>query len=285
MKKLLTTISILIIAAVIGIGAICLEPAPAAQADGQKAGAFSLAAAPAQADGQSDSYIAEITFNNLNLPNGSIVRALQVFVDKQKLTAGASELQKELRLASAQVVLSSIYSEYTAKGYNITFDEEVIEITLEKYDSITDYYLAKDYNGYKKPQKDNQLKWGLLYNTYSHTDKTVFSNIDGTIIQAIAQDIGRIEGIHSGDIAYIYNYGTTYSRRTITSDADNIYYYSKLGINIHKFVMTDATLNREYTMQQSVPNVLAWYGGAILLVAIPAVALIIYAYKKKREAK
>lgn len=283
MKKLLTTISILIVAAVIGVGAFCFAPAYAAQTEGQNS--TYCANTPAQADGQSGGYIAEITFNNLNLPNNNIVRALQVYVDKQKLTAGANEMQKELRLASAQIVLNSIFIEYEAKGYNITFDDEIIEITLERYDSITDYYLAKDYNGYKKPEKDNQLKWGLLYNTYSYTDKTVFSNIDGTIIQELAQSLQYIEGISSSDIAYIYNYGTTYSRKTIASDADNIYYYSKLGINIHKFVMSDATLNREYTIQQSVPNALSWYSGAIILVAIPAVALIIYAYKKKKEAQ
>lgn len=279
MKKFFLAITLLLVTAVIGAGAFAATEHRVNERYG-----FYAEAQGGTADGLERVYLAEITFNNLNLPDGSVVRALQVYVDKEKLIQGLTGFERDIRTISVDAVLGALQTEFSEKGYQATYEDGFLEITLQKYDSLTDLYLSDGRTGYENGGREVALDWGFWYNTYSYSDLTVFSDIKDTIIESIALEVENIEGINPEDIAFIYNYGTHYSKRTIDSDADKIYYFNKLGIQVHKFVMDETTLNREYTIYQHAPNVVTWYLLAMLIVAIPAAAFTLYAYKKKKEA-
>lgn len=279
MKKIFASITIFLIIAVTGA---CLYAAGIRNVN-ERFGFYAEAEGGAE-DGLERVFLSEITFNNLNLPDGSVIRALQVYVDIPKLCEGLEGIQYEARKLDVDAKLDSLKTALQAKNYTVGYEAGFLDITLEDFDSITDLYIANGKNGYENEQDETPVDWGVWYNTYTYRDTTIFSTAQGTLIEEIALVVDSIAGIAPSDIAFIYNYGTPYAERTIESDADKVYRYTKLDINIHKFVMDETTLDREYTIYQHAPNVVSWYLLAIVAVAIPAAAFTVYAYKKKKEA-
>lgn len=279
MKKVMAVVTIILLAAVLGAGIFAV----AEYRVNQRFGFYAKAAEGLIADGLKNDYLAEITFNNLNLTDGSVIRALQVYIDTAALTKDVSSTEKELRLWDVESSLSFLAEQYKERGFTAKYEDGFLDITLEKFDSFTDLYIASGRDGYEESDGIRGLEWGFWYNKYTFSDKTIFSQMENTIIQQITNQVADIRGIDEEDIAYIFNYGTLYSKRTLDSDADNIYYYSKYAINIHKFVMDKDSLDREFTIYQYSPNVITWYCLAIIITAIPAAAYIVYAYKKKNQ--
>jgi len=243
-------------------------------------------AADADTGGLEHVYTAEITYNNLYLPDGSIVRKMQVYVDKNGLCKGLAGLAKEGRAASVDAVLGAINSNLHSQNYPSTYDrgENLIDIPLQEFGSATDMYLAMGYTGYDSSGSSSRIVWGAWANTYVSRQQTLYSDIKDTIIETIADDLTDIDGLDAEDIAYIYNLGVDSSESLISSDAENIYYYSGLSINIHKFVMSNTNLDRTITLYQKSPNYITYYLMIMGIVALPVGALVAYAATRKKTS-
>lgn len=238
-------------------------------------------------------YTAEISYNNLLLKDGGILRNLQFYIDSGKLTEGATLAVKTQRLQSAAKKLSDIKDLYESAGFTVNTSENYVEVSVEYYESYTDMYLAYGINGYESNADETEAETGWFFNKYHRTDTTVFSALasanSGSLASYIVESadiLKTVEGMTDNDIAYIYNYGTKYSKFTINSDADNIYKSSELGITIHKFVMDKDHLNRQITFSQTSPNTITWYAITIMLTAVLAgifIAIAIIDTKKKKR--
>jgi hypothetical protein len=241
-------------------------------------------ASDAVTDGSERVFSAEITFNNLYLPDGSILRKIQVYVNKSALLSGLTGLAREGRAASVDAVLAAINGELQEKNYLSSYnrEENLIDVPLQEYESITDMYIALGYTGYETQSK-SKLIWGLWTNTYVSSQKTVFQDISDTVIEIIATELVHIEGLNAKDIAYIYNLGVDSGENLICSDADSIYYYKDMDVYIHKFIMSEDTLDRTITLYQKSPNYVTYYLMIIAIVALPAGVFIAYAASRKNR--
>lgn len=280
MKKLFAVVALLLILLLGGAGACAaVLYLPAHRFDGY------AYAEDADTDGLERVYTAEITFNNLYLPDGSIVRKLQIYVNKDALLGDLTGLPREGRAASITAVLSALNAGLQEDNYRSSFNrtENLIDIPLQEFESVTDMYIALGYTGYDGRGSSSDLVWGAWANTYVSSQQTVYKNIAGTVIETIAYELTNIEGLRAEDIAYIYNLGVDSDESLLWSDAEKIYYYKDLGVYIHKFVMSMDTLDRSITLYQKSPNYVTYYLIIIAVVAVPAGAFTACALLSKKH--
>lgn len=232
-------------------------------------------------------FLAEISYNNLLLRNGSIVRKLQVWVNESELFEGAEGTNYEMKKATLEFAKEALINTLKQGGYEVVEGDGYLEVPLESYDSYTDMYIAYGHDGYEVDEGADIPEKGVFFNKYTSTMATPFASIEGTIIEDIAGYLTLINGIDAIDVAYVYNYGTKYSPQLISSDADSIYLYRAENIYIHKFLMNKYTLDRQITLTQTSPNTLVWYGLALgvaaCLTAIAITVAILCGKKQKEE--
>ncbi len=209
-------------------------------------------------------YFAEMTYNNILTGSGSLIRSLQFYVDVNAL---ANKTGKTVAITTAEsnVVLQSIQASYEVRGYSTELKDSFLDITLEKYDSYTDYYIAYDIDGYEKNTSDNKSENnGLFIDTYI-VGQTVFADMSSNGLQTQYTKLLLIDGISANDVQFIYNYGTKYSTDLIKSNASKIYYFENHDAYIHKFTMDINNLDMEYTLIQHSANTVLWY---VIILAI-----------------
>ena len=234
-----------------------------------------------EATPQVSQHIAEIIFCNFNHPNGNVERKLQVYLNYDKLLEGLVGGDRAVQELKYDECLDTLLEYYQAKGLKAEKKDNYIDVTIALYEDITELYIANGITGYDE-NEPMEVEWGFLFNYYPSTAKTVFANINGTIIDRARGELIDGADIDAEDITFIYNYGTKYNADTVSSNADKIYYSSSLEMYIHEFVMDDTTrVTREITLRQRAQNNVTWY----MMVIVPSLLLtgiaIVVASKRK----
>ena len=214
-------------------------------------------------------HIAEIIFCNFNHSNGRVERKLQVYLNFDKLLDGLVGGDRAVKELEYNQCLDTLLEYYQAKGFTAERKDNFIDVTIATYEDITELYIANGFTGYDE-NEPSEIEWGFLFNYYPSTSKTVFADINGTIIDRARGELIDGAKIDAKDISFIYNYGTKYNTQTVSSNADKVYYSSDLEIYVHEFVMNDTTrTTREITLKQRAQNTVTWY----LMVIVPSLVL------------
>lgn len=254
--------------------------------------AFALIACPVAASRQAPAFAesaavdevptAEIAFNNLNLSSGGLYRSLSVRFDRSAAIGryGATA-DKKIDLALARIAALA-----AANGFQTSAQTDGVEIVTERYDSLTDYYIASGATGYDPPSSDSGAKVEKkgFFNVYTTSTQTVFADISDTSLIGVVRGYVLDAGVAPDDLRYVYNYGTKYAKTTIDSNATEIYYDRSLGIYVHEVRMNADGTDFVFEIRQTVPNAALWYGlvlGVFLLAA--ALALAVYLGRKRHQ--
>lgn len=286
MKKIALIILAAAIAVSFGFSAAAFAAFTAFNSADAPYGPVSADALAAQAAIESRNYTAEICHNDLLLAGGDTLRNITFWVDANKLTSGLTAAEKTARENLIKEKLDAV-NDLFKDNYEVDYDNNFIEVTLEYYESYTDMYIAYGYDGYDTGDGKNDTDTGFFFNTYTSKRDTVFArlNPDSLLTEAI-ELMEAIEGVGEDGITYIYNYGTKYGKGLINSDADNIYLNRQLKIYIHSYVMNKDNLGRTVTLTQTAPNAVTWYSLTIGLTAIFAgvfIAIAVIDNKKKKK--
>jgi hypothetical protein len=230
---------------------------------------------------ESSQHTAEIIFCNFNYPNGRVERKLQVYLNFDKLLTGLVGGDRAVKELKYNECLDTLLEYYQAKGLTAEKKDNFIDVTVASYEDTTELYIANGFTGYDE-NEPMDIEWGFLFNYYPSTSKTVFADINGTIIDRARGELIDGAGIKAEDITFIYNYGTKYNVATVSSNADKVFYASDLEMYIHEFVMNDATrVTREITLKQRAQNNVTWYMMVIIPSLILAGVAIVIASKRK----
>lgn len=226
-------------------------------------------------------YLAEITYTNFNMANGSIIRTFALTFDKDYFNSF-----EEGALVGGEQLLNYVSGYILAIGFKPEKDEKGRVIGSKIYDSATDLYLEYGINGYEPDDSDYDRRDGFLYSDITSVQKTIFDGIDGS-----ENSFGMLLGIlymfnlERQDIALSYHYGSPY--KIITTDAERSYFDTNSEIFIHEFYMDLDSAGREIKISQRIPNATNWYLLAVAI-ALPIALLTLMGmavsvYKKRRR--
>jgi hypothetical protein len=221
-------------------------------------------------------YKAEITYNNIAKTDGTIMRSLVFRADLSEITGSMSEEDKVDYIEAYDAAMGELALIFARKGLEAAYDEAagLVKINMGVYDSLTDLYIASGRNGYDNSPSKMKEDWGFFFVDYSSEQQTFFSLAENMLfISSGEQKFFSIGGFTKTETAYVYNYGTKYSTKFLSSDADEI--NSWKGLNVHRFVMNSTNTGREIMLYQHVPNAIAWYALVILATAAAAAAVVI----------
>ncbi|MFA6867239.1 MAG: hypothetical protein WCR54_06950 [Clostridia bacterium] len=227
-------------------------------------------------------YNVELTYKRYILQTSGIEMAFEVVFDRNYVATnfGASG-QNQI-----QDVLTEISLIVKNLGYIITLDTENNSfVGSMSFDSITDYYIAIDEDGYGTYQDTSNTKKSFLYVQSDSSTKTVFDGIEESegLLQNFLQNFYNL-GIDRENILLSYEYGTPY--KIISTDADSKTYLVGKHIYVHKFDMNMDNSDREIHLSQKSPNIVGWYLTALgIALVIAGMVTLVYIVRKKRKEK
>ncbi len=227
-----------------------------------------------------DGYYVEISYDNYILYSSGIYQAFTVTFDKVFWDGYAAD---ENGINYRNNILEAIKLLFGGRGYVTEIDKDNARFTaFIKYESLTDYYIANDIDGYEREESSGNEKKGFLFNEYESSTTTIFKIIEteGNLLNAILQ-ICYQAGINRENVALSYVYGTPY--KIITTDADEVNYSSGQKLYLHTYKMNMDNYDREIVMKQKSPNPTGWYVLAIIIgMAVLALPLTIVIVKRKK---
>lgn len=235
---------------------------------------------PLQAEAATSSVGAEIVYGTKNYSNGTIKYGMQVNLNIEKLTEGMSETDKTANMGIWSMKMSALKTKLEEKGLKVTASADGCSLStdIRTYPSAHKRaVLDPERDGYEIYDPKEGLKtWGFYRNIYEFTFDTAFKNVANNQYLSVADEAingMRDYGITDDNFRYVYNYGTFMTQKTLTSNADKIYFDDNEKIYIHEFVMSkDGADAKQVTLTQKAYNSTGWN---ITLIAIVLVALVI----------
>ncbi len=235
----------------------------------------------ARAD-EEEQFDVTLTYSTYTLPVTGRVVSYKIVYDGSFYSANKNLVENAFRIQSESFSQNGYTTETDLSEYSFT-------ATLT-FDSTEEYYLASGYDGFavEKDDPDMKEKKSLFFIDYEYETDTAFIYLDDAqkFIGRIYKNCAKNIGIKRENVRLVYEYGTPYDEKMITSNADNIKYSSQYGIYLHTFVISTDDIGEKITIRQHVPNSAGWYGVAAVagLIVFGIVFAILMSKKKKKRS-
>ena len=233
-------------------------------------------------------YKAELIYNSLMYNTGAYEYSIQAYVNVELLTEKATVTDAIARKQQAKDAISSIKAKWVSRGYKIETQEDYfVSAVIAYYDDAEQLALSNGETGYDVVTSDAKVYNNWLFNDVVSTRETVFKESEGTVLNEAEDILNGIDGMNSGDVSLVFNYGTMYKTTTIASDADHIYKLTdkETGIftNVHEFRMNDGNRARVITLVQHTPNSYTWYLSVVVIaLLIAGITLLLKGTKRSK---
>ncbi|MDD4315833.1 MAG: hypothetical protein PHC84_01580 [Clostridia bacterium] len=226
-------------------------------------------------------YLAEITYGNFNMANGSIVRTFSVTFDEQFLDGFGED-----DAFGREELLNYVSGYILAIGFTPETAEDNRVIGSRVYDSTTDLYLEYGIDGYESNDSDYVMVKSFFFTDVHINQKTIFDGIEDEGSLGMLLGILYMFDLGREDVALSYHYGSPY--KIITTDAERSYFDVNSEIYVHEFYMDLDSSGREIEIVQQIPNATNWYVVAIAvtlpIILASLIGLAIAKHKQKRRA-
>ncbi|MDR3186170.1 MAG: hypothetical protein LBU04_05120 [Christensenellaceae bacterium] len=233
-----------------------------------------------------------VEYSRLLLQDNSLRFSIRYTINSDAVCASIEDENKQEALDVIESQIKNVGSLYSNVGLDPKISGLSIDVFLQQFSNYTDYYIASGIDGYETSTDTRKKETGFFYNRYTEKVETVFaltlapelsSDSLPYLIKTSLESLSEIPNVNiESEVLYVYLYGTKYSKFTVDSTAQKIYYDENSGINMHQFEFTPSQLkDASLTFMTRSPNYFGWYGSLLAIALIVSIVIIIKVRKTK----